>query len=348
MSDIKLSICIATFKRGDFIAETLQCLCDQLQPVVEIVVLDGASPDNTEAVVGEFARNWPQLRYYRETKNSGIDADYDKVVSYAGGEYVWLMTDDDLLVEGAVSRVLRLLETESPDVLVVDSEVRDRTMDQLLQRRRFEFEGMRTYSESDCDQLLADGGDVLSFIGGTIIRRSEWLARDRKSYYGTLFVHVGVLLQKPIKKAILLGESLIQIRFGNAMWSARGFEIWMFKWPQLIWSFEGYSDAAKAKVTPREPWRMVRKLLGFRANGSYGWHEYKSHFSGRPVGAWRLVLLVFAFFPGHIANLTAMILLLLSRHGRYRAACFALAWNSRFSNAISRFFARRSYRIHPA
>lgn len=346
MADLQLSICLATFNRAAFIAQTLESILPQLGEGMEVVVVDGASPDNTAQIVERFAREWPQLRYYREAENSGVDADYDKAVSYARGNHVWLMTDDDLLKPGAIERVRKLLEQEDPDLLVVDAEILDMKLEQLLQARRFGFSGMRVYRGGDGDALLADAGDPLSFIGGTIVRRSLWQARDRRKYYGTLFVHVGVIFQAPIDKALLLGEPLIQIRFGNAMWSSRGFEIWMFKWPDLIWSFGGFSKAAKEKVIAREPWRVPRKMLGFRANGSYGMAEYRQFLAPRAIGLWRLALQAFALLPGSLANLIAM-LFLLSMKGRYRAACFALAWNSRFSGPISRKLAAQSYRRHP-
>lgn len=346
MAEPQLSICIATFKRGDFIAETLDSILPQLRPGIEVIIVDGASPDDTPEVMARYTDTWPQLRYYREAENSGVDADYDKAVGYSTGRHVWLMTDDDLLKPGAVDRVLGLLEVEDPDLLVIDSEILDVRLDKLLQARRFTFEGLRRYGAGDGDRLLGDAGDALTFIGGTIVRRSLWQARDRKAYYGTLFIHVGVIFQQPLEKALLLGEPLIQIRFGNAMWSARGFEIWMFKWPELIWSFAGFSDAAKARVTAAEPWRVPRKMLGYRANGSYGMVEYRRFFAQRRVGAWRAGLLAFALFPGFLSNLVAMSLLLLTR-GRYRAACYVLAWNSRFSTPLGRRMAAWSLKRHP-
>lgn len=347
MAELQLSICIATFKRAAFIAQTLDSILPQLGAGTELIVVDGASPDHTHEIVEGYAREWPNLAYYREAENSGVDADYDKAVGYARGRHVWLMTDDDLLIPGAVDRVRDLLAQEDPDLLVVDAEILDVGLEQLLQARRFGFSGLRIYGRGDADALLADAGDPLSFIGGTIIRRSLWQARERQAYYGTLFVHVGVIFQALVDKALLLGEPLIQIRFGNAMWGPRGFEIWMFKWPDLIWSFAGFSDAAKQKVIAREPWRIPRKMLGFRANGSYGMAEYRQFLAPRATGSWRLALQAFALLPGSLANLIAM-LLLLSMNGRYRAACFALAWNSRFSGPLSRRLASRSYRRHPA
>ncbi|WP_199553930.1 glycosyltransferase family 2 protein [Sandaracinobacteroides hominis] len=347
MADLRLSICIATFKRADFIAETLDSIVSQLQDGIEVVVVDGCSPDATADVVAAYEARCPQLRYYREAENSGVDADYDKAVGYACGRHVWLMTDDDILVPGSVAEVLDLLDREDPDLLVVDTEIRDAKMHDLLQARRFGFEGLRRYGAGDGDRLLADAGDALSFIGGTVVRRKLWLARDRQHYYGSLFVHVGVLFQKPLASALCLGKPLVQIRFGNAMWSARGFEIWMFLWPQLIWSFAGFSDGAKASVTAREPWRVPRKIFGFRANGSYGMAEFRRFFADRAVGLWRVGLLGFALMPGRLANLLALVFLLASG-GRYRAASYVLAWNSRFSSSLGRRLAARSMIRHPA
>jgi abequosyltransferase len=346
MTELRLSICMATFNRGAFIAETLDTLLPQLPADIEVIIVDGASPDNTAMVVAPYLVQWPLLRYYRENENSGVDADYDKAVNYARGRHVWLMTDDDLLKPDAVARVLELLK-EDPDLLVVDAEILDVTCTQMLQARRFGFSGVRRYGAADTDELMIDAGDPLSFIGGTIIRRTMWQQRDRQSYYGSLFIHVGVIFQQPVSSAILLGDPLIQIRFGNAMWSARGFEIWMFLWPRLIWSFPGISSRAKGKVTVAEPWRIPRKMLGFRANGSYSLQEYSRLFKNKQIGIWRLALIAFALLPGSLTNLAAMMLLVSSR-GRYRGACYALAWSSRFSSKASRILAAASQNRHVA
>ena len=47
--------------------------------------------------------------------------------------------------------------------------------------------------------LLADtGASYLSFIGGIIIQRQLWRARDKASYFGSYFIHVGVVFQQPL------------------------------------------------------------------------------------------------------------------------------------------------------
>jgi len=296
---LMLSICIATFRRADYIAETLDSIIPQLTDQVELIVVDGASPDHTPDVLARYVERCPRVRYVREAINSGIDPDYDRAVSYARGEYCWLMTDDDLLVEGAVREVLARLGTN--DLVVVNAEVRNKDLRRPL--RTSMLSSMQDASFDDAERLFVETTAYLSFIGGVVVRRAWWLERQRERYYGTLFVHVGALFQSPpIARAAVIGRPLIVIRFGNAMWSARSFEIWMFKWPELVWSFEHFSREARAAVTAQLPFRSFKQLIWFRAIGGYSMDEYRRFLGTRGNARYRLAASAIARLPGRIAN----------------------------------------------
>jgi abequosyltransferase len=313
---VQLSICMATFRRAAFLSETLESITAQLNEEVELVIVDGASPDDTESVVQGFLARCPQLRYFREASNSGVDADYDKAVGYARGRYVWLMTDDDLLKPYAVGRVMQMLQTE-PELLFVNAEIRTADFASILQERFVALRQNRFFDAGQLDEAFMTLGFYASFIGGVILQRRLWLRRDRQSYYGTLFVHAGVLFQSPpLQRIGLLADPLIVIRYGNAMWTARGFEIWMFKWPRLIWSFEAFSEAARARVSPREPWRLLRKLVLFRALGGYTAMEYQSFLAPRLQGLARIRAWLVAAAPGPLVNQIASLICLLGHRNR--------------------------------
>ena len=277
------------------------------------------------------------LRYFRESVNSGVDADYDKAVGYARGDYCWLMTDDDLIVPGAVARVLAALAS-GPDLVVANAQVLTADFSRVLMARFLAFEQDREYANGS-EVFFTEVANYLSFIGGVIVKRSLWLERNRSDFYGTVFVHVGALFQSPpIGRVQVIAEPLIRIRYGNAMWAARGFEIWMFKWPALIWGFAGYPDAAKAQVTAREPWKNLRKLIYSRAIGSYSTAEFRQLISGKTSrGAARQAWLV-ALMPGTIANaISGLYCLFVNREAR--SSAYDLA-RSKHSTWISRFAAR--------
>ena len=305
---LKLSICVATFNRGGFISETLDSIVAQIQPDVELVVVDGASTDDTFERMTEFKSRHPCVRYVREPQNSGVDRDFDKAVSYAEGEYVWLMTDDDLMVAGAVQRVLEVLDGRY-ELVIVNSEVRSADLSKVLNRRLLDVVEDNEYTNETREALFVDTARALTFIGSVVIKRQVWLARHRSAYYGTLFIHVGVIFQSPpIGRVRVIADPALQIRYGVAMWTSRSFDVWMFKWPELIWSFRDYSEATKAQITRKEPWRSPMKLFQFRSKNAYSIDEYRKNLANVP-GVYRILALIISVFPGPVANVLSIVYL---------------------------------------
>ncbi len=333
----KLSICIATYNRGNFIGTTLDSILSQMVPSVEIVVVDGASPDNTPEVMAQYLLLHPEIRYFREPVNSGVDADFDKAVGYAKGEFCWLMTDDDLLKPDAITKVLSTL-SGGEDLIIVNSEVRNVNLSVVFESQRLGLEIDKVYRNADGEAFFADMADYLSFIGCVVIRRTCWLARDRVSYYGTLFIHVGVIFQTPpITNVRAIAEPLIMIRYGNAMWTSRSFEIWMFKWPRLIWSFPDFSDSVKRKICRREPWRSVKSLIHNRALGAYSLTEFRRFWPSDSGLVGRVIAYALSIFPVSLASLIMVLYFSLSAKPA-KMAMHDLLY-SRNSGVLSRWLA---------
>ena len=307
MSSPRLSICIATRNRAHVIGQALENMGGQLSDDAELVVVDGASTDNTREVVETMQARFPQIRYFPQATNSGIDGDFDKAVELARGEYCWPMSDDDLLAEGAVTRVLGLLAMH-PGALIVDVEVCTDDLKQVLIERRLPFEGVRRYAPAEFDRFFADCAYHLTYIGGAIVLRSAWLERDRRTYYSTEFIHVGVIFQAPFAGGVLaLAEPIVRLRYGVASWKDRSFKVWMFTWPAMVWSFSRVSEAARASVSSREPWRSAATLMLLRAKGQYSWKQYRDHLRprlGNAVSGWLPALI--ALTPGPLMNLAAL------------------------------------------
>ena len=335
---IKLSICISTYNRGKVIGETLDSILSQINTGVELIVVDAASPDNTADVMSEYLLRHPQIRYYREKVNSGIDRDYDKAVGYAKGDYCWLMSDDDLLQTGSILQVLNSLKC-NPDLVVVNAEVRNANFSKLLNSRILKFTTDRDYAEDDSEKFFLNAADYLSYIGGVVINRNLWLERDRATYYGTLFVHVGVIFQSPpLRKVKVISEPLITIRYGNAMWTARSFEIWMFKWPELIWGFSSFSNTLKYQICHPKPWKNAKSLIYNRALGAYSLNEYNKFIATKTIGIAKLLAFIISIFPATVINVAAILYFVIIKKSNQMAHNDLL--RSRHASFVSRFAAR--------
>lgn len=333
----ELSICIATFCRAAFIGATLDSIVSQLVPCVEVVIVDGNSSDETPAIVRAFCDSYPQIKYYREPTNSGVDRDYDKAVGYASGTYCWLMTDDDLLEPTAIETLLPRLR-EAFDLIVINAKMCTVDFSKVLRKRFLTLSDDKEYGPTAREAFFREITPYLSFIGAVVIRRELWESTKREPFFGTLFAHVGVIYQAPgISAALVIANPLIAIRYGNALWTPRAFEIWMLKWPLLIWSFPGFSDEAKAIVTPREPWRRWRKLGVYRAIGAYSWKEYETFVRPRASGLARLPPALIAVCPQTLANALASLYCLFINRNRMNVYDLL---RSRHANWASRLAAR--------
>lgn len=300
---IRLSICIATFNRSGLIGQTLQSIVSQMTDETELVIVDGASTDETESVVRPFTSKNASVRYHRLQTNSGVDKDFNAAVEFARGEYCWLMSDDDLLKSDAISTVLRALD-QAPSVVVVNAEARTPDMQLVLKTAMLGISKDEIYWPKDAEQFFIRTGQYLSFIGCVVIRRDVWVSREKEAYFGSLFIHVGVIFQRPLPgPSLVLADPLISIRYGNAMWTPRSLEIWMFKWPNLVWSLPGLSDAAKNAVYRRWPYLHLSTLALFRAKGALSTVGYHRSIAPRIEARWkRWAGYVVAATPGVVLN----------------------------------------------
>lgn len=96
MSKPLVTIAIPTYKT-QYIDVAIRSALKQTYDNIEIIVVDDCSPHNVRAIVDSFADN--RLQYYRNEKNLGASdpsLNWNQCLSYAYGEYLCLLCDDDI------------------------------------------------------------------------------------------------------------------------------------------------------------------------------------------------------------------------------------------------------------
>jgi len=274
----KLSICIATYNRARFIGTTLNTILEQITAECEIVVVDGGSTDETDQVLSEFCRNSACIRYIRRLENGGVDADYDYAVESARGTYCWLFSDDDLMKFDAIKTILTAIEG-APSLLVVNGEHRDFLMETVHVPNYLSIDSDRLYRRDEMGKMFDEIGTCLVCICCVVINRGVWLNSSRRRYFGSRFIHVGVILEKPLPGNIIaIAKPLMMLRLGNTQ-SAQlaGGKVWFVDWPALIWS-SCLPVTTKMAFCHPEPWRRARYLMPLRVLGYYSMIEYRQWF----------------------------------------------------------------------
>lgn len=102
----RVTVVIPTYNRAGWLRQTLACLTVQDYPaeLLEILIIDNNSPDNTRDVVAEFAHAPHPPQYRRETQQ-GANFARNRALAEAQGEII-VYGDDDILMEPDWLRVL--------------------------------------------------------------------------------------------------------------------------------------------------------------------------------------------------------------------------------------------------
>jgi glycosyltransferase involved in cell wall biosynthesis len=122
-----LSVVVATYNRANFIQEALESVAKQTTPPLEIVVVDDASTDDTEARVRASSHHGSPVVYHRLPENRGAAVARNVGVELARGEVIVFLDSDDLLEPTHHARVREVLGTQpetsvfSCDALLVDA-----------------------------------------------------------------------------------------------------------------------------------------------------------------------------------------------------------------------------------
>jgi glycosyltransferase involved in cell wall biosynthesis len=156
----RLSVVIATYRRADDLDRCIRSVLAEPGDDFEVLIGDDGSPDHTPEVIARFAAD-PRVRSYRNEHNLGMQENYWKIMHQAGGDYVFILTDDDLLLPGALARVRAALDAH-PDAGYLLSDLP--TVDE---RTGAEVDLHRTY---DRDTVIPPGIASVAHVA-----RSAWV-----------------------------------------------------------------------------------------------------------------------------------------------------------------------------
>lgn len=108
-----LTIAVPTYNGSKTIGNLLDILVPQLDNRTELIISDNCSTDETPYIVKEYKRDYPKIKYVRNKKNIYADGNFLQCMRLATGEYTMLISDDDILIEGALEKILLFLENNN-------------------------------------------------------------------------------------------------------------------------------------------------------------------------------------------------------------------------------------------
>lgn len=105
-----VSVIVPCHNYGRFLAQCVGSALSQEGVDVDVLVIDDASTDGSERVASDLGRADPRVQVICHERNRGHIATYNEGLEQARGDYLLLLSADDYLTPGSLSRAAGLMD----------------------------------------------------------------------------------------------------------------------------------------------------------------------------------------------------------------------------------------------
>ncbi|EKK5378616.1 glycosyltransferase family 2 protein [Morganella morganii] len=115
MSDRLVSVIIPSYNRAHILKKTIPSYFQK--NVLEVIVINDASTDNTVQVLDELKKEYDSLIIINNDKNIKQTGSKNKGLDYSKGEYIFFGDDDSILFPNAIQHALDTIEKKKCDIV---------------------------------------------------------------------------------------------------------------------------------------------------------------------------------------------------------------------------------------
>jgi len=105
----RVSLVIPSYNQGAFLETAIKSMLDQHYPDLELIVIDGGSSDHSVEIIRKYA---DRIKYWVSEKDRGQSEAINKGFRIATGKYINWICSDDMLLQGALYRLVSFLESD--------------------------------------------------------------------------------------------------------------------------------------------------------------------------------------------------------------------------------------------
>lgn len=118
-----VSVTVPVYNGEKYLREAIDSILKSAYPNFEIILIDDGSKDGSSLICREYAKKYPQIRYFRFEVNKGLTAALNYAITQAKGTYIARTNQDDIIRPDRLTRQVDYLETH-PDHCAVGSAIR--------------------------------------------------------------------------------------------------------------------------------------------------------------------------------------------------------------------------------
>ena len=309
-NNIKFSVCIPNYNYENYIGKTIQSVLDQCYKNFEIIVADNASTDNSINVVRSFKDD--RIIIIKNNHNIGFSPNLDKATENASGDYLILLSSDDLMSSGTLKTLAKnihkynglqnpLVLTSSINIINENGQVKsnryaliDQIVNGLKKEQIFQNKSISVYSGQTLlkHALSNDFVIVGRFLSTCFSKKLFELVEGYNSITSIMpDVHFSHKLMLLNPKTIVIRDELFSYRIHSTNnYSA------IFNHVKLAW--DAYTFTNLYTDLQLKPMGLSKLKLRWNFVNYWGSQSlWNNAFSGRISYSFKLWLLIWAVYP---------------------------------------------------
>jgi glycosyltransferase involved in cell wall biosynthesis len=216
MTERTISVVTANFNHGSLIENAVRSIAQQSRTVLEHIIVDDASTDNSVEIIQALVGKYPSLRLIRNERNIGPAMSCGRALREAKGEYIQFLSADDMLPSNSIAERLSVAEAAGGPALVCgDVGFVDASTGALDHRRYVTVEKPTYFSPQSLLRQQQHGLNVVNG-GSALARRDDLLAAKVDDYelrwhcdafaYNTIAYRLGVWYVPGVQQYFTVGH----------------------------------------------------------------------------------------------------------------------------------------------
>lgn len=209
-----LTIAIPTYNRASCLDTCLSSVSRQMNSVgadIEIIVSDNSTNKASRDIVDAYILKGMEIKYFKNVNNIGADRNFLQCYQKATGKYIWLLGDDDVMLEGAIDQVITLIKQDVYGVINLNAYAfRDSYHDEMPRKTK-----PKVVVYGELADFFRRVNFWITFVSANVFRKSDI---DPELFIGSYLPHVywTVSVALAAKANCRVEQYLVAFKSGNS------------------------------------------------------------------------------------------------------------------------------------
>lgn len=159
-----LSVSVACYNLGEMILDNLKSFCEsKVADLVEVIVTDDGSKDNTVEIVENYAKNYPNTIKLIKKPNEGPGSTVNSGIKNATGKYFRMVDGDDWVNSENLNEFVEFLKNCNSDMVISNYKMFDNFYKKILEENKFNLEPKKELKFDDVFQNVPNEMHAITY-----------------------------------------------------------------------------------------------------------------------------------------------------------------------------------------